>query len=141
MHTLIELQAQIKALEKQADEIKKRKFDTTVRQIRLQMQAFGITFKDLQTHSAKGTHKHIQTKARKNAIANGSVMAKRIPSKAPLAPKYRGPHGETWSGRGRTPRWLSAADRLGRTRDEFRVASNGTEPHRESTSPQHKAAP
>ena len=26
-----------------------------------------------------------------------------------VAPKYRGPDGETWAGRGATPRWLKAA--------------------------------
>ena len=26
-----------------------------------------------------------------------------------VAPKYRGPSGETWAGRGATPRWLKAA--------------------------------
>ena len=28
----------------------------------------------------------------------------------PLAPKYRGPNGETWSGRGRRPRWMDGKD-------------------------------
>jgi DNA-binding protein H-NS len=37
--------------------------------------------------------------------------------------KYRGPHGETWSGRGRLPRWLSSLEGEGRNREEFRVPS------------------
>jgi len=35
--------------------------------------------------------------------------------------KYRGPNGETWTGRGRIPRWLAAIEAEGRNRDEFRV--------------------
>ena len=31
--------------------------------------------------------------------------------------KYRGPNGETWSGRGRTPGWLTAIEMDGRSRD------------------------
>lgn len=27
----------------------------------------------------------------------------------PVAPKYRGANGETWTGRGRTPSWVTAA--------------------------------
>jgi DNA-binding protein H-NS len=36
-----------------------------------------------------------------------------------LAPKYRGPDGAEWTGRGRPPRWLAALEATGRKRDEF----------------------
>jgi DNA-binding protein H-NS len=39
----------------------------------------------------------------------------------PLTPKYRGPSGETWSGRGRQPRWLTELEATGRDREEFRI--------------------
>jgi DNA-binding protein H-NS len=39
----------------------------------------------------------------------------------PLVPKYRGPHGETWSGRGRQPRWLAELEASGHQREEFRI--------------------
>jgi DNA-binding protein H-NS len=43
-------------------------------------------------------------------------------SASPAAAKYRDPEtGETWSGRGRVPRWLKAAERRGRKREEFAV--------------------
>jgi DNA-binding protein H-NS len=38
------------------------------------------------------------------------------------APKYRGPGGKTWAGRGARPRWLSNALEAGRTLDEFLIA-------------------
>ena len=39
---------------------------------------------------------------------------------APPAVKYRNPEtGETWSGRGRMPKWLALAEQDGRGRDEF----------------------
>jgi DNA-binding protein H-NS len=41
--------------------------------------------------------------------------------KAPI--KYRGPNGETWSGRGLAPRWLSALEKKGKKRDTFLVAA------------------
>lgn len=51
--------------------------------------------------------------------------SKRTP-KAPkgngqLAAKYRGPNGEEWAGRGRTPGWLSALEAEGRKREEFEI--------------------
>ena len=39
------------------------------------------------------------------------------------AAKYRGPNGEAWSGRGRTPRWLRALEAEGRDRRGFMVAA------------------
>jgi len=39
----------------------------------------------------------------------------------PLVPKFRGPNGETWSGRGIPPRWMSALEAQGRKREEFRI--------------------
>jgi DNA-binding protein H-NS len=38
-----------------------------------------------------------------------------------VAPKYRGPKGETWSGRGARPRWLVALLQRGHKIDEFSV--------------------
>ena len=39
-----------------------------------------------------------------------------------VAPKYRGPGGETWAGRGAQPRWLAAAIKGGKKRDDFLIA-------------------
>ncbi len=38
-----------------------------------------------------------------------------------LPAKYRGPSGEEWSGRGRTPTWLTAAVAGGKKREDFAV--------------------
>lgn len=39
----------------------------------------------------------------------------------PLTAKYRSPQGETWTGRGRQPRWLTELEATGRHRDEFLI--------------------
>jgi DNA-binding protein H-NS len=38
-----------------------------------------------------------------------------------VPPKYRGPSGETWAGRGARPRWLVAAVRGGKKLDDFLI--------------------
>ena len=38
-----------------------------------------------------------------------------------VAPKYRGPSGETWAGRGAKPRWLVAAIKGGKKLDDFLI--------------------
>ena len=40
-----------------------------------------------------------------------------------VSPKYRGPSGETWAGRGARPRWLVAAIKRGKTLDDFLLIS------------------
>jgi DNA-binding protein H-NS len=43
-----------------------------------------------------------------------------------VLPKYRNPQtSETWSGRGKQPRWLVAAIKLGHSMDEFRIGESG----------------
>ncbi|MDZ7938365.1 MAG: H-NS histone family protein [Rhodoferax sp.] len=117
MSSLIDIQTQIEKLQKQANEIKAKEFNSTVQDILAKMQAFGITLKDLQ--SAK------PGKAMKTGRGKGSSSMK--PPKAnkkagiPVAAKYRGPSGETWSGRGLTPKWMAALIARGQTKESFAV--------------------
>ena len=39
-----------------------------------------------------------------------------------VAPKYRGPNGETWAGRGARPRWLQEAMKSGAKPEDFLIA-------------------
>jgi len=38
-----------------------------------------------------------------------------------VPPKYRGPSGQTWAGRGAKPRWLVAAIKSGKKLDDFLI--------------------
>jgi DNA-binding protein H-NS len=40
-----------------------------------------------------------------------------------VPPKYRGPGGETWAGRGARPRWLAALLKDGHKLDDFAIGS------------------
>ena len=115
---MTEIQSQIKKLEKQAAEIKAKEFEKTVQEIRAKMQAFGITLKDLQ--SAKGRRGKVKAKAEDSAKRVGARVKK---SPSTVAAKYRGPSGEAWSGRGLTPRWLTALVAQGRKKEDFAVKS------------------
>lgn len=42
-----------------------------------------------------------------------------------VPPKYRGPGGETWAGRGATPRWLAALLEEGHSVEEFLIGAGG----------------
>lgn len=61
------------------------------------------------------------------APARAPKAGTRKPSKmagSKVAPKYRNPANgnETWSGRGKQPRWLAAYTAQGRALEEFRIA-------------------
>jgi DNA-binding protein H-NS len=43
-----------------------------------------------------------------------------------VAPKYRGPGGETWTGRGLKPKWLTAALADGKKIEDFLIAKSGS---------------
>lgn len=121
MSNLIDIQSQIQKLQKQAGEIKAREFDKTVQEILAKMQAFGITVKDLQSRVAGGG-KAKTAKAAGKSIRAGAAR-KNKGATTVVAPKYRGPNGETWSGRGLTPRWLSTLVAQGRMKEDFAIKS------------------
>jgi len=115
MSKLIDLQSQIANLQKQAEEIRAKEFEATVLEIRQKMLAFGITLKDLQTGKAKAKP------GRKPKAAAADKPAKVKKAAAAVAAKYRGPNGETWSGRGLTPKWLSSLVAQGNTKEQYLI--------------------
>lgn len=72
------------ALEKQIAETQKTHQANAIAKIRLLMEEHGLTADQLS--GSKKTVKPKLTKA--------------------VQPKYRGPDGQTWTGRGRQPKWL-----------------------------------
>ncbi len=123
MTNLIDIQGQIEKLQKQAADIKSKEFSATVRDIQAKMQAFGITVKDLQTRkTAKGAAK--SGRPAKEKVAKTPKAARK--SSQPVAAKFHGPNGETWSGRGLTPKWLASLVAQGQSKESFAVASAAT---------------
>ena len=118
MSNLIDIQSQIEKLQKQANDIKAKEFHSTVQEILAKMQAFGITVKDLQAtkpgKAGRGKAKVATTKVPK------APRAAKKPT-TPVAAKFRGPNGETWSGRGLMPKWLSALVAQGQTKESFAI--------------------
>ncbi|EJW11128.1 hypothetical protein A33M_3389 [Rhodovulum sp. PH10] len=57
-----------------------------------------------------------------------------------VAPKYRGPNGETWAGRGAHPKWLAALLAEGHELEEFSI-ENGVEEIEEDEAPARRGRP
>lgn len=122
MSDLIDIQSQIEKLQKQANEIKAKEFHATVQEIQAKMQAFGITVKDLQT-SKPGRVGRGKSKGEPKAPKAPKVGKVAKKSTNPVAAKYRGPNGESWTGRGLTPKWLSALIAQGQSKESFAIAA------------------
>jgi DNA-binding protein H-NS len=56
---------------------------------------------------------------KRTGTAKPRIAKKTAGAKVPA--KYRGPDGETWTGRGKQPRWLAALVATGRTPAEFLI--------------------
>jgi len=122
MKSLVAIQAQIQDLQKQAAELRTREFRKTLAEIVAQMKAFGISLEDLRVALKKDGGSGASTagparRGRPPKSTADSAGGTRKP--API--KYRGPGGETWTGRGKQPRWLKAMADAGRSAEEFRV--------------------
>ena len=88
-----EIQAKIADLQAQAEVVKREEKQQAVDMARTMISAYGITAKDLGLDKAP-------------KVKSGPKPGQK------LAPKYRDPlSGATWSGRGKTPRWINGADR------------------------------
>lgn len=88
-----ELQAKIADLQAQAARVKEEEKEQAIAMARTMISAYGITAKDLGLDKAP--------KGKTGPKAGNKIAA-----------KYRDPlSGATWSGRGKTPRWINGADR------------------------------
>lgn len=104
MTTLIEIQNQIAVLQRQAEEIRTNELAQNIQDILGKMDAFGITLEDLERARGR-TRKPTATAKTGN----------------PAPVKFRGPNGETWTGRGLMPRWLAALVAQGQAKELFSV--------------------
>lgn len=119
MNNLMSIQGQIEKLQKQADEIKSKEFDSTVQDIVALMRVFGISVKDLQSALVRSD----SAKQKKAGGSKRGAAKTKSGKTTTVAPKFRGPNGETWSGRGLTPRWLAGLLAQGRQKEEFVIKS------------------
>jgi len=88
-----ELQAKIADLQAQAARVKEEEKEQAIGMARTMISAYGITARDLGLDKAP-------------KVKTGPKPGNKV------AAKYRDPQsGATWSGRGKTPRWINGADR------------------------------
>ena len=97
---------QIDQLTKEAEKVRQAELSAAIADIKAKMAQYGIRVSDIvgkETGSYSG----------KKRTAAGT--------KNKVAPKYRGSHGELWTGRGRRPAWVQAELANGRSLDDLAI--------------------
>lgn len=93
MATYKELIQQRETLEKEIAEARHRETSDAVSQVRALIAEFGLTQQDIFSSGKSGRSASVKTGAK-------------------VAPKYRNSAtGETWTGRGKAPKWIEGQDR------------------------------
>lgn len=104
MANLQELIRQREALERQIEEAKKANREEGLAKLREVMEQYGLSLADLGS----------STRERRTS-PEGKGTGK-------VAPKYKNPEtGDTWSGRGLKPKWLTAALGAGKKIEDFAI--------------------
>ena len=99
MATYTELQREISRLMQQAEDARKAEIRAVIADIKAKMLEYGITAADLGSTG-------------RSSRAKGTTVAA----------KYRNhATGETWTGRGKMPRWLQAEVNAGRRKEDFLI--------------------
>jgi DNA-binding protein H-NS len=109
MSSYAQMILQIEELKKQAEKTRREEFSGVVRAMKKQIADYGITAEDLGLASA--------------APKSGRKVRRVRPSTAgtKVAPRYKDDAGNTWTGRGKQPRWVVAALAAGRSLESLMI--------------------
>jgi DNA-binding protein H-NS len=110
------LKSRIAVLQKQLADAERDKAPA-VRKVTTLMKKLGVSVADLAKAPAANTDKGSKRPGRPKNLADG---IRKPVAKVPV--KYRDKHANTWTGRGKTPKWIVEAEKDGKSREEFRVA-------------------
>jgi DNA-binding protein H-NS len=122
MTSYVELKEKAEDLMRQAEVARKSEIGAAIAEIKAKMAMFGITLEDLggKVKAARGRKPKLAKAAK--PVKPAKDKAKPAKARKPVAVKYRTSEtGETWTGRGKAPKWLAAMEAAGRKREEFLV--------------------
>ena len=112
------IEKEINKLQKKAEVLQTKRRKPVISSIITSMREYDITPEEIiAAYGAGKTARAPGGRRKASPAARPATAAKRA-----VAPKYRHPQtGETWSGRGKAPRWLAAEEAAGATRDSFLI--------------------
>lgn len=112
MSSYKEITAQIQKLQAEAEKARKKELREVIADVRQKIEAYGLSLEDLG----------LSGQVKKRGRPAKAAKTRRSGAKRSLEPKYRDPDtGTTWTGVGRTPRWLSALEAQGKNREKYLI--------------------
>lgn len=108
------IQAQIEKLQKEAEALRAAEVADVVSRIRQAIEHYGLTAVDLGL-----TPRAARSTARAGGRAAGTAKPRARASRSTRPAKYRDESGNSWSGRGKRPRWFVEALATGRTPEQL----------------------
>jgi len=106
------IQKEMERLQRQIEILESKNRQPVIDSIVRSMKEYEITIDELSAALNKGSRSKSKTASNKSGSG----------SRGPVAPKYLNPAtGETWTGRGKAPRWIVEAEAQGKTRSEFLI--------------------
>ena len=122
MATYREYQNQIEELQRKAAAARKEEVGSTIRDIKKKIAEFGLTAADLGLVAGPAPRRAAKLADKPAAVeAKGARKKRRSTAGKKVAPKYRGPGGELWTGRGRQPAWVVAELAGGRRLEDLLI--------------------
>lgn len=110
------IEKEIDKLRKKAEALQLKRRKPVIASIVRSMREYDITPEEIAAAFGK------PAAARRGPAKKSAATSAATPAKRPVAPKYRHPETkETWSGRGKAPRWLTAAEAAGASRESFLI--------------------
>ena len=109
------LRQKAQALLKKAEVLETKQKEKVIKKYYANMTGAGITIEELIRFSGWKAKTSNTAKAR---IESGVVSKS---PKIPVSPKYLGPNGEKWTGRGLAPKWLKMEMANGKSKEDFLI--------------------
>jgi DNA-binding protein H-NS len=86
-----------------------------IKKVKALMKKLGVTLEDLAGKTESTARRVGKFRERSSERVGSTARSRKV------AVKYRDEKGNTWTGRGKTPRWLVAAEKAGKNRETFKV--------------------
>jgi len=113
--SLAQLQKEIAALQRQADEIKHKEVKDVIARVKEAISFYGLTAADLGLGAKRGRKPGSVTAKKATRAGRGAGKKKSGAGKI----KFRDENGNTWTGHGRRPQWFIDAMAAGKTAEQL----------------------
>ena len=114
------IKARIDALQKQLALAHASKAPA-IRKVKALMKKLGVTVADLGAEGGAKRRGRPAKAAKGDANLKSGGAQKLRKSRGKVAIKYKDDKGNVWTGRGKTPRWMVAAEKSGAKRESFLI--------------------